>query len=99
MINTNHEVILLARIEFVVRLLDGHNASLWQIGEDGRFAVVIQGQLLHLVVLIFNDRDCSHASVGVADGLENNGLIAVMCLDAQRGERYLQGVSCGCRGL
>lgn len=89
MIDAYHKVILPTRIEFVIRLLDSYHTVFWQVGEDGGFAVVVQGQLVHMAMLIFDNGDCSNPSVGVADGLCNDDPTQVMGLDAQRIQRNL----------
>lgn len=90
MINTDHEVSLRAPIGFVIWLFDSHYTTLWQAGENGRFALVVQSQFLNFTMLIFYDRDGSDTSIGIADGLDDDDLAVVMRLDAQRTKGYLR---------
>lgn len=93
MINSNHKVGLGARIEFVIGLLDSDDTACWQMGEDGRVAMVVQRHLVHILVLVFHDRDSRDPSEGLADGLDDDGLALVVGPDAQGIEWDL---SCAC---
>jgi len=67
----------------IVGLLDGDDAALGGATEDGRVALVVDGQLVDVAVLVLDDADHARADVRGADDLDDNALAAVVGLDAE----------------
>ena len=78
MIDANHKVVLRAILD-VVRLLDGNNTPLRNSREDCRVTLVVDGELVNIAPLVFDNTDSTGANVGWTGYFDDETLATVMC--------------------